>query len=235
MCGRFTATAAFDVLAERFGITVEEGTHEELIARYNVAPSQAIPIVVNRWTRIPPMIARGRQLILAKWGFRPAWVKHGTLAPINARAETVAMSRLFGWALRDGRCIIPATGFYEWKPLPGQTRKQPYHVRLKGGEPFGFAGLWTPGATSEIPPTCAVITTTANGLLAPIHDRMPVILDPDDEKLWLDPDPVAPLKLLPCLRPFPADRMEAFPVSSRVSSPGNEGRELLERVPVEDG
>jgi putative SOS response-associated peptidase YedK len=162
-------------------------------------------------------------------------VKHGTLAPINARAETVAMSRLFGWALRDGRCLIPAPGFYEWKAVPGQKRKQPYHVRLKGGGPFGFAGLWTPGATPDAPPTCAIITTAANELLALIHGRMPVILDPEDEKLWLDPEPVPPVKLLPCLRPFPADRMETFPMSSRVSSPGNEGRKLLERMPVPAG
>jgi putative SOS response-associated peptidase YedK len=235
MCGRFTATAAFDLLAERFGITMDEGTNEELTARYNVSPSQAVPIIVNRSTALPPLVSRGRRLILAKWGFRPSWVKDGKLAPINARAETVATSRLFGRAVREGRCIVPATGFYEWKPVPGQKRKQPFHVRLKDGTPFAFAGLWTPGPTRGAQPTCAIITTTANELLAPIHGRMPVILDPEDEALWLDPGPVAPVKVLPCLRPFPSERLEAYPISSLVSSLGNEGSQLLEPVTVEGG
>src|SRR5437016_6046135 len=146
MCGRFTATAAFDVLAERFGITVEAGSNEELTARYNVAPSQEVPIITAS--------EKGRRLVMAKWGFRPPWIKSGTLAPINARAETVATNRLFSASVRDGRCLIPATGFYEWKAAPGQKRKQPYYVRLKGGELFAFAGLWTPPHLA--PPTCTI-------------------------------------------------------------------------------
>jgi putative SOS response-associated peptidase YedK len=227
MCGRYTSTAAFDELALRFGIAIEAGTNEELSAHYSVAPSQEVPIITAS--------GKGRRPVMATWGFRPAWVKDGKLAPINARAETVATSRLFGWSVREGRCIIPATGFYEWKPVPGQKRKQPYHVRLKGGALFGFAGLWTPGLTLDKPPTCAIITTTANELLAPIHGRMPVILDPDDEALWLDPGPVAPVKLLPCLRPLASDLLEVYPVSMLVSSPENEGSELLEPVTVEGG
>jgi putative SOS response-associated peptidase YedK len=220
MCGRFTATAAFDVLAERFGSTIESGTNEELTARYNVAPSQSILIITAN--------EKGRRLVMAKWGFRPALMDGGKLAPINARAETGATSRLFAAAFRDGRCLIPATGFYEWKAVPGQKRKQPYYVRLKGGVPFAFVGLWTPPHLA--PPTCTIITTTANELLAPIHNRMPVILDPDDEALWLDPGPIAPIKVLPCLRAFPSERMEAIPVSSLVSSPSNDGPQLVEPV-----
>ena len=222
MCGRYTETAAFDLLAERFGITGEAGPAEELSARYNVSPSQEVPIVVAT--------NGGCRLVMAKWGFHPAWVKDSKLDPINARAETVATSRLFGAAVRDGRCLVPATGFYEWKPVPGQKRKQPYYIRLKGGAPFPFAGLWTPPHLA--PPTCAIITTDANELLAPIHPRMPVILDPDDEALWLDPGPIAPVKVLPCPRPFPSERMEAIPVSSLVSSPSNEGPELIEPAPA---
>ncbi len=222
MCGRYTSSAAFDELALRFGITVESGSNEELIARYNVAPSQTVPIITAN--------GKGRRLVMAKWGFHPAWVKDSKLDPINARAETVATSRLFGAAVRDGRCLVPATGFYEWKAVPGQKRKQPYFIRLKGGTPFAFAGLWTPGHLA--PPTCAIITTDANELLAPIHPRMPVILDPDDEALWLDPGCVAPIKVLPCLRPHPSETMEAIPVSSLVSSPNNEGPELIEPVPM---
>jgi len=224
MCGRYTSTAAFDELALRFGITIESGTKEELTARYNVAPTQLVPIIRAS--------EKGRRLTMAKWGFRPAWVKSSTLAPINARAESVATTQLFSAAVRDGRCLIPATGFYEWMPVAGQKRKQPFFVRLKGGGPFGFAGLWTPPAAADAPPTCAIITTAANELLAPIHDRMPVILDPDDEALWLDPRPIAPVKVLPCLRPFPSERMEAIPVSALVSSPGNEGPELIEPAPA---
>jgi len=133
---------------------------------------------------------------------------------------------LFSASVRDGRCLIPATGFYEWKAAPGQKRKQPYYVRLKGGELFAFAGLWTPPHLA--PPTCTIIVTSANELLTPIHNRMPVILDPDDEALWLNPGCVAPIKVLPCLRPFLSERMEAIPVSSLVSSPDNEGAELIE-------
>ena len=224
MCGRFTETAAFDLLAERFGITGEAEPAEELSARYNVSPSQEVPIVVAA--------NGGRRLVMAKWGFHPAWVHDGKLAPINARAETVATSRLFGAAVRNGRCLVPATGFYEWKPVPWQKRKQPYHVRLKGGALIGFAGLWTPGRTPDAPPTCAIITTTANELLAPIHNRMPLILDPDDEALWLDPGCVAPIKVLPCLRPYASERMEAIPVSTLVSSPDNQGPELIESAPA---
>jgi putative SOS response-associated peptidase YedK len=224
MCGRYTSTAAFDELALRFGITVESGTNEELTARYNVAPSQAIPIITAS--------DKGRRLRMAKWGFRPAWGNDSKPAPINARAEMIAMSRLFGAAVRDGRCLVPATGFYEWQLVRGQKRKQPYLVRLKGGAPFAFAGLWTPPVAADMPPTCAIITTDANELLAPIHPRMPVILDPADEALWLDPGCVAPIKVLPCLRPFPSERMEAIPVSSLVSSPDNEGPELIEPVPA---
>ncbi len=148
MCGRYTSTAAFDELALRFGITVESGTNGELTARYNVAPSQTVPIITAS--------DNGRRLVMAKWGFRPAWVTSGALAPINARAETAATSRLFATAIRDGRCIVPATGFYEWKLVPGQKRKQPFHVRLKGGGLFAFAGLWTPLVAADAPPTCAI-------------------------------------------------------------------------------
>ena len=222
MCGRFTQTAAFDVLAERFGITIEDSNLEDLAPRYNVSPSQTVPIITAS--------DRVRRLVVARWGFRPAWVKDSKLAPINARAETVATSRLFAAAVRDGRCLVPATGFYEWKPVPGQKRKQPYYIRLKGGAPFAFAGLWTPPHLAV--PTCTIITTDANELLAPIHNRMPVILDPEDETLWLDSSPVAAAKVLPCLRPFPSERLEASPVSTLVSSPDNEGPELIEPVPA---
>ena len=221
MCGRYTQTAAFDELALRFGITVEDTGLEDLGPRYNVAPSQAVPIVVGH--------NGGRQIIVARWGFHPVWMKDSKLAPINAKVETVATSRMFQGAVKHARCLVPADGFYEWKAVPGQKRKQPYYLRLKVGGLFAFAGLYTPpGAESVVPATCTIITTTPNELVAPIHDRMPVILARDDEGRWTDAGVTDPATVLPCLRPLPADLMEAHPVSTLVSSPGNEGPRLLE-------
>ena len=223
MCGRYTQTAAFDELALRFGITVEDTDLEDLAPRYNVAPSQSVPIVVAH--------NGGRQLVMARWGFHPVWMKTSTLAPINAKAETVATSRMFQAAVKHHRCLVPADGFYEWKPVPGQRRKQPYYLRLKGGGLFAFAGLYTPtDARAGAPATCTIITTTANDLVASIHNRMPVILERDDEVRWTDARVTDPATVLPCLRPLPAGRMEGYPVSTLVSSPGNEGPRLVQPV-----
>ena len=219
MCGRYTQTAAFDELALRFGVTVEDDDHEDLTPRYNTAPSLRVPVVAAD--------DGGRRLVMARWGFRPVWMKGSTLAPINAKAETVATSRMFQEALKRG--LVPADGFYEWKAVPGQKRKQPYYVRLKAGGLFAFAGLWTPGeaAAAGGRATCTIITTTPNELLAEIHSRMPVILERADEDRWLDPHATNTADVLPCLRPLPAERMEAYPVSSLVSSALNEGPQLV--------
>ena len=221
MCGRYTQTAAFDELALRFGITVEDTGLEDLTPRYNVAPSQPVPIVVAH--------NGGRQLVMAKWGFHPVWMKTSTPAPINAKAETVATSRMFQAAVKHHRCLVPADGFYEWKPVPGQRRKQPYYLRLKGGGLFAFAGLYTPAdAQARAPATCTIITTTPNDLVAAIHNRMPVILERKDEVRWTDARVIDPATVLPCLRPLPAQRMEGYPVSTLVSSLGNEGPRLVQ-------
>ena len=223
MCGRYTQTAAFDELALRFGITVEDTGPEDLPPRYNVAPSQPVPIVVARHG--------ARRLVMAKWGFRPAWMKAGKLNPINAKAETVAGSPMFQGAMKYGRCLVPADGFYEWKPVSGQRRKQPFYLRLKGGGLFAFAGLCTPpDSRAGIPATCTIITTTPNELVAPIHDRMPAILERGDEGPWIDAGLTDPATALSCLRPLPAQLMEAYPVSTLVSAPGSEGAGLVEPV-----
>ena len=219
MCGRYTQTSAFDELALRFGITVEDEDHEALTPRYNTAPSLSVPVVVAT--------AGGRRLVMARWGFRPAWMKGSTPASINAKAETLATSRMFQDTLARGRCLVPADGFYEWKAVPGQKRKQPYYVKVRDGL-FAFAGLWTPSAGAGLPPTCAIITTAPNELLAEIHNRMPAILERSDEERWLDPRVTNTADLLACLRPLAAERMEAYAVSALVSSPGNEGPELVE-------
>ncbi len=220
MCGRYTETAAFEELAERFGITVAPD-EEEVRPSFNVAPTQRVPIIVET--------DGSRALRLARWGFRPHWMRESKLAPINARAETAGTSRIFRDAFRRTRCLIPADGFYEWQARPGQKRKQPYYVRLKGGGLFAFAGLWSPEhPETGTPPTCTILTTTPNPLVAAIHNRMPVILDPGDEACWLDRQLADADQVLPCLRPFPAERMEAYPISSLVSSPRNDSRELIE-------
>lgn len=221
MCGRYTQTAAFDELALRFGITVEDTRLEDLTPRYNVAPSQPVPIVIAH--------NGGRQLVMARWGFHPVWMKASKLAPINAKAETVATSPMFQAAVKRHRCLVPADGFYEWKAVPGQRRKQPYYLRLKGGGVFAFAGLYTPAdAQAAAPATCTIITTTPNDLVASIHNRMPVILERGDEVRWSDARVIDPATVLPCLRPLPSSLMEGYPVSTLVSSPGNEGPRLVQ-------
>jgi putative SOS response-associated peptidase YedK len=221
MCGRYTETAAFEELAERFGITLAQDEPEELRPSYNVAPSQMVPVVVAA--------DGGRALRLARWGFKPYGIRASKLAPINARAEILLRGWMFREAVKRARCLVPADGFYEWEARPGQKRKQPYYVRLKGGGLFAFAGLWSAEhPDTATPPTFTIITTSANSLVAPIHNRMPAILDPSDEARWLDPGPIDPATLSAWLRPFPAERMEAYPVSALVSSPGTDGRGLIE-------
>jgi putative SOS response-associated peptidase YedK len=145
---------------------------------------------------------------------------------INARAETVAEKPAYRAAFKRRRCLIAADGFYEWKP--GTPKKQPFYIRLKGGEPFAFAGLWEhweqEGKKIE---SCTIIVTDANKLMAPIHDRMPVILAPQEYDRWLDPALQDPAAILPLLRPYPAGDMEAYPVSTLVNSPKNDRPELI--------
>jgi len=225
VCGRYRLTVTPEELAERFGVTLDEVSVEGIAVRYNIAPSQLVPIVAAPEGQ--------RRLLIAHWGFRPSWSTRPTLAPINARAETVATSRMFRQALRRARCLVPATGFYEWTVVPGRRRKQPYHLGLKDGGLFAFAGLYTPpDHEQQVPPTCAILTTVPNDVAAAIHDRMPVILEPDEEGRWLDPALPTLDEAIACLRPLPSARMEAYPVSTLVSSPRNEGPQLIERVPL---
>ena len=216
MCGRYTLTDP-DGVRGRFD-AADELTETRLVPRFNVAPSQQVPIVLHT--------PEGRSLRLARWGFRPSWMRDGGKRPppINARGETLLERPMFRGAVAKGRCIIPADGFYEWQALAGRPGKHPWHFRLKEGGLFGFAGLYA-GGDGEA--TCTIVTTTANELLAPIHDRMPVILDPDEEALWLDPDVADPVAVLPCLRPYPAEAMEGYPVAPLVSSVRNDGPELV--------
>jgi putative SOS response-associated peptidase YedK len=220
MCGRYTLTSPEDIAA-RFGLGALAETHIE--PRFNVSPSQAVLTIRSE---------KGGPLLDGMvWGFQPAWMagKSKRPPPINARGETLMERPMFKGAIRHGRCLIPADGFYEWKVIPGQKAKQPMHIRLKGGDLFAFAGLWTWGA-DEIP-TCAIITTAPNELVATIHDRMPVMLTEGSERLWLDLE--APIgEALAVLRPYPAELMEAFAVSTAVNQAGRDAPEMV--APVAD-
>ena len=222
MCGRFTLHSPQDRIAALF----ELAPAPELHPRYNIAPSQPVAAI-----RIAPGQDR-RVLDLLRWGLIPFWAKDPKTGykMINARAETVASKPAFRDAFRRRRCLIPADGFYEWKAIEGG--KQPYYIRLKGGGPFALAGLWEhwDGAGGEVIESCTIIVTEANELMSTIHDRMPVILAPQDYDLWLDPAVQARETVSGLLRPFPADAMEAYRVGLGVNSPRNDEARLIEPV-----
>jgi putative SOS response-associated peptidase YedK len=170
-----------------------------------------------------------RELVGLKWGLVPAWSAEPKTAysTINARAETVAQKPAFRSAFRHRRCLIAADGFYEWHPQPG-GHKQPYFIYLQDHAPFAFAGIWERnGKTLN---SCSILVTAANELMQPIHDRMPVILAPEDYDAWLDCTVTRPEALQSLLRPFPSERMHMHPVSTLGNSPRHEGPELLEDV-----
>ena len=216
MCGRYTLGDP-ESIAARYGF---QDFHETKITpRFNVAPSQVVTTIVSTPGGLRPRAMR--------WGFHPAWMTDPKRPPpINARAEGLLEGRLFRGALRHGRVSIPADGFYEWVAVPGGRAKRPMHIRLQGGGLFVFAGLSTTAPDGA--ETCAIVTTSANELIAPLHHRMPVILDPEDEATWLDPE-TDPGHALALLRPYPAERMELYPVAPLVSSVRNDGPELIRR------
>lgn len=220
MCGRYTLSNP-SALQLRFGLV--EFADLRLPARmprYNIAPSEPVPVVVET--------PRGRVLREAVWGFRPPWAGAGGPAPINARAETVASNGLFRRALRRHRCLVVADGFYEWRALPGERRRQPYYLRLRGGGPFAFAGICTGDPElGGTPGTVAILTTAPNELVAVLHDRMPAILAFEDEAPWLDRGLTDPADVLPLVRSYPTAAMEAYPVGPLVSWHGNDGPELI--------
>lgn len=216
MCGRFTLTQTAEQIASVF----ELATAPPVVPRYNIAPTQPAPAVtVNSETG-------DREFRLFYWGLIPSWAKDIKMGArlINARAETVAEKPSFRAALKRRRCLIVADGFYEWKRA--ETGKQPYYFYVGSAEapearsPVGFAGLWEHWESSEgdTIDSCTILTTAANDLLRPIHDRMPVILQPQNYDLWLDPTVQKADLLQPLLRPFPAETMGSYPVSSRMNN-----------------
>jgi putative SOS response-associated peptidase YedK len=207
MCGRFARKTDPKRLAKEF--KVAEAPHAE--ANYNVAPTQNILAVRGA--------ADGREMIFLKWGLVPSWAKDTSTGAklINARAETVEEKPSFREAFRRRRCLIPADGFYEWKREG--SRKQPYFFRLKDERPFGFAGLWDrwEGEGGQVINSCTILTTEANELLRPVHDRMPVILHPEDYEMWLEGGERERPLLRELLRPYPEGEMIGHPVSKLIA------------------
>jgi putative SOS response-associated peptidase YedK len=220
MCGRFTLRTPAGHVAEAFGVL----PFADLQPRYNIAPSQPVPVA---------RLAQndGRELAFLKWGLVPSWADDPAIGykMINARGDTVATKPSFRKAFKVRRCLVVADGFYEWQKTDGN--KQPHYIRLKDDRPFAFAGLWEHwGRDGQEIDSCTIITTDANELMAPIHNRMPVIVAPSDYDLWLDPAIQEVERLQPLLRPYPPGEMTAYPVSTVVNNPRNEVAQCVERV-----
>ena len=220
MCGRFTLGATAATLAAQFDLAnVPTWT-----PHYNIAPTQEVLVVLQ------PSPQANREARLHRWGLIPPWAKDPSIGNrmINARAETVATKPAFRRAFKERRCLLLADGLYEWQRQ--ERRKQPFYIRLRDGRPFAFAGLWEhwEGSEGMAIQSCTILTTTSNEVVGRIHDRMPVILSPTDYDRWLDPSIQEPTVLQTLLRPYPADEMMAYPVSTRVNNPANDSPECVE-------
>ena len=221
MCGRYSLTADLGELAGRFEF---DGDWDAFDKRYNVAPTQEVLTVVGGQTRRAGFM---------RWGLIPHWAKDIKVGSrmINARAETVAEKPAFRDALRRRRCLVLADGFYEWQRIGGS--KRPMRIVTRSGEPFAFAGLWSVWTNPEGNriPSCTIITTAANDLLRPIHDRMPVILPRNLEEFWLDTSVEDLNALRSVLTPYFSDAMDAYEVSPLVNSAANDSPEVAAGIP----
>jgi putative SOS response-associated peptidase YedK len=226
MCGRYTLVRGDKIVEVIPNVTMPANLR--LVGRYNVAPTQVVPVVAND----------SQQIQLFQWGLIPSWAKDAKIGNklINARCETLAEKPAFRKALARRRCLIPADGFYEWQKRPGGKDKIPMYIRMRGGDLFAFAGLWESWKSPEGQEvkTFTIITTPPNELLRPIHDRMPAIIPREGHEEWLKGGEMAPEDACKWLKPYPAECMEAYPVLPLVNSPGNEGSELIEPAKGED-
>lgn len=225
MCGRYWLVTPFDVLASRFHV---RGERTPLVPRWNAAPGQELPVV-----RADASARGARVLEPMRWGLVPSWAEGPEDAgrPINARAETAASKPSFREPLRRSRVLVPADGFFEWRK--GDRGREPFAIRLKSRRTFAFAGLFDEWKPRGGPPqhTFAILTTRPNELIGALHDRMPVILSPQGEDLWLDPGVEDPARLAPLFEPPDAGAMEAFPVSRHVNAPAHDDPSVLEPLP----
>ena len=222
MCGRFTVRSAPNVIAKQFGLS----GIQELSPHFNIAPTQMIAAV-----RAPD---GPRELVMLRWGLIPSWATDPVIGNrmTNARSETVASKPSFKKAFQARRCLVVADGFYEWQKLDG--KKQPFLIRLKSDQPFGFAGLWERNdKTGKLIESCTIMTTSANEMMAPLHERMPVIIPPEHYGFWLNPEVQDVPELEKLLQPFPADEMTAYPVSTLVNRHKNDVPECVEPLRTE--
>lgn len=222
MCGRFSLAANVDEMQAAFpGFFVPEN----ISPRYNIAPTQPILAFPNTGEKKADLFV---------WGLIPSWSKDPTIGVrmINARSEGVSEKPSFRGPYRYKRCIVPVTGFFEWKKQPDSKVKTPYNICMKDGSVFGLAGLWDEWLSpdgSQVK-TCTIITTSPNPLMARLHDRMPVILEPDSYLKWLDPKPVSSGYLDELLCPFDESKMAAYPVSTLVNSAANDSPLCVQAV-----
>ena len=237
MCGRFVSTSTPQQLADYFSVDELAGdVAEQPNENFNVSPTQSVIVVTERAVAEEPDAAHIRVLDRYRWGLVPSWAKDKSVGNrmINARAETVVEKPAYRKPFVARRCIIPATGFYEWKKGKDGKTKQPYFIHPKHEPLFAFAGLWErwrDPETDEWLRTCTIITGDPNKIVRPIHDRMPVVLPREHWDEWLDPtnDDVEALRKL--LVPAPDGAVEAYPVSTRVNSPRNNAPENLDEEP----
>lgn len=229
MCGRYSLTASRQALEALLGVIVEE----DFPPRYNIAPSQPILTILAGETPPPGSNRPDRLAVLVRWGFIPSWVKEPETWPMvfNIRSETAAEKKSFLPALNHRRALVPASGFYEWRRT-GKDHKQAYWIRPRNGGIITFAGLtetWSSAAGGEID-TGAILTTYANNAMRPIHERMPVVVRPEDHARWLNCKKNLPREVADILRPVPDDFFEAIPVSDKVNKVTNFSADLQERA-----
>lgn len=235
MCGRFTLRQRLNDIKRSFNVSAPQDW--QLSLRFNICPTNKIPVI--RQTD------NDRELLQMQWGFVPSWAKDAKFCPINAVSETVAEKPFFRSAIKRHRCLVLADGFYEWKKIPKKIKgDSPWLFEVKGGKPFAFAGIWEQWEIvdedekddkidegedeAEVLESCAILTTTPNEMMAPIHDRMPVILSPSDYDAWLDPAMNDPTKLTYLYEPFPAGEMSMTKVGPYVNKAGNDGEICIE-------
>jgi putative SOS response-associated peptidase YedK len=225
MCGRYRLSRRKQLVEEYFDSVSSD---EDWNPRYNIAPTQPVP-VIRQHPKEPV-----RELSLMRWGLIPSWTKDssGSASMINARLETASTKPAFRDALKSRRCLIPADGFYEWK-RDGKT-KQPFCFEVNQGQLFAFAGLWErwKDPNGNWIKTCSILTTTPNVVTSGVHDRMPVILDPDSYDLWLDPAMTKVEAVSDLLKPCDARLMRCYPVSTRINHVANDDEECCQPVEI---
>lgn len=225
MCGRF----ALDYPTLSIMDWYKVASLPEIQPRFNIAPMSNILVIRDT--------VEGREGSFMRWGFLPRWAKDTKKLPLlnNARAETVAIKPIFKHAFRSQRCVIPATGFYEWKPSQDGKHKQPYYISTNDdGCPMSFAGIWETATINDVAiESCAIITTECNELMSSIHDRMPVILPYESIDTWLKPDKLPEEILEFFLNPYDSEQMQVWPVSTAVNKASNQGKQLIHPINIE--